>query len=69
MQISADITESSKTVERELTFTLNVLPEFIDLFCLFSNSFCQKNVTSFIYSGFVENYAETCKCIFSYNLV
>ena len=28
MQITADVSEISKTVQRDLTFILNVLPEF-----------------------------------------
>ena len=47
MQITADVSEILKTVQRGLTFILNVLPESRIHFAYFSIVLAKKNVVSF----------------------
>ena len=58
MQITADVNEISKTVQRDLTFILNVLSESSIHFAYFLIVFAKKNVVSFTKIVFTENEAE-----------
>ena len=58
MQITADVSEISKTVQRDLTFILNVLSESSIHFAYFLIVFAKKNVVSFTKIVFIENKAE-----------
>ena len=65
MHIIVDVNKISKTVQRNLTFILNVLSESSIHFTQLSIVFAKKNVGCVT----VCNYAGTCKSICSYNLV
>ena len=65
MHIIVDVNKISKTVQRNLTFILNVLSESSIHFTQLSIVFAKKNVGCVT----VRNYAGTCKSICSYNLV
>ena len=47
MQITADISKMSKSVQRDLTFVLNVLSESSIHFAYFSRVLAKKNAVSF----------------------
>ena len=47
MQITADISKMSKSVQRDLTFVLNVLSESSINFAYFSRVLAKKNAVSF----------------------
>ena len=65
MHTITDVNKISKTVQRNLTFILNVLSESSIHFTQLSIIFAKKNVGCVT----VRNYAGTCKGICSYNLV
>ena len=77
MQITAEVSQISKTVQRDLTFILNVYSQSSIHFTQFLIVLAKKNVVNFTLSDFypkrdcvtMHNYAGRCKCICSYNLV
>ena len=76
MQITADISEISKTVQGDVNFISSVLSESSINFAYLSIVLAKRNVFSFTWSDFyrkrgcitMHNYAGTCKDICSSNL-
>ena len=76
MQVTADVSKILKTVQRGLTFILNILSKSSIHFVSFSIVLAKKNAVSFTLNVFYEKRgcitmrtdAGTCKAICSYNL-
>ena len=77
MQIAADVGKISKTFQRDLTFTFDVLSESLFDFVLYSVFQAVQNVVSFTEKRFqrerdsaaMRNYAETFQHNHGYNMV